>query len=72
MMVQLYFRDDKEANKVREIKSIYYIVAPKNDFNIKMDKDSRAIDPAIFEKYYDIELNCFRFQLVTCWELEKD
>ena len=47
-----------------------------------MDEATRTMevkDPAIFEKYYDMELKSFMYQLITCWgpeqvtpELQKD
>ncbi len=76
-----YRHAEYTAKDVREINSTYVIVAPKTDFNVRFDEKTRTekLDPAIFEKFYDIEKNCFMYQLVTCWgyeqttqELQKD
>ena len=77
-----YRINGKIAESVREFKSSYIIVAPKKDFNVAMDEATRTMevkDPVIFEKYYDMELKSFMYQLITCWgpeqatpELQKD
>lgn len=77
-----YRSGDKVAKDRMVYKSSYVIVAPKADFNVQMDEESRTVailDPAIFEKYFDIEKKCFMYQLITCWgpeqatpELQKD
>lgn len=68
-----YWKGDLYASHVKELKSTFIIIAPIHDFKEKMDSETRtaeSLDPAIFEKFFDVTKNCFMYQLVTCWGSE--
>lgn len=72
--LKLYRYNGQVADRYSILNSSYHIIAPKNEFNVEMDEVTRTLkanDPAIFERYFDIELNKYMYQLITCWGKEE-